>query len=538
MKYTTLTIGLFLFVFLPLTAQEIDWWTSFGAGSSETVTKVTTDTKGNIVVLGTHDEIFDIGNNTLVIEREQEFFLAKFDRSGTPLWVRTFTGVGLDQGADIAIDDQDIIYLAAYFDNKVRINDEVIFAEGGMDGLIMQITPAGFNGWIKNIGGTETQRTLGITVDASHVYAVGDFENFGKIDDIIIESVGGRDMWIAKIEKTEARLQWLKRFGGSGDERLNSIVKDFRGDLYACGAFSGSFQLGTQTLNAVNGSDALITKLTDQGEPIWVKEIKGDYEQNEALNLEVDEVANIYVSGIFGNTVNLAENINLTAGPDSDGFLLSYNANGGLRWSHRIQTQGPGRLNGLQIRNNRLYVAGTAENGTLFDQENITNAEGAYAFLAGFALDGRLQRLGLFDGPGKNEGIDLTGENETISLVGTFEQTLDFGGETATSVGGTDIFIANIDATTLITDVEEQPLEAALELQVDPAVKSLTVLFPHSSDDANNGYLQIWDAQGRLLQMKKANRQTLFDLSNVSSGVYFVQWRNGGRQLSKAFVLY
>jgi hypothetical protein len=536
MKYIKLLTWIVLLPFSVLDAQEVDWWTSFGAGSDETITKIERDSKGNFIVLGTYDQVFDIDGNTLVIEVGQEFFLAKFSPTGDALWVRSFTGIGVDQGADIAVDEQDVIYLAAYFDSKVRINDEAIFAEGGVDGLVMQISPAGFNGWIKNLGGAETSRTLGIWVDGTHVYAVGDFEGTGKMDDFIINSQGGTDMWMAKIEKTEAIISWVKSYGGAGDDRFTRIVKDFRDDLYVCGASGSTFTFGSQTFTAGSGEDVFVGKQTYEGTPIWSKQATGNFEGNEALFMEVDEEANIYVSGLFANTLTVGDR-SLTAGADTDGFLLSFNANGGLRWTQHTQTSGAGRLNGLHILNNRLYVAGTAQDGTLFDQEVVSGAQGDLAFLAGFSLAGNLQRIGYFDGPGNEAGVDLSGQNESIAMIGTFEQSLDFDGETATSVGGSDIFLARINAVSLTTDVEEVPQEVAMEVRMDQAAKRLSVVLPEALLKAN-GTLQLWDRQGRLIARKKAGIQTDFDLNKESAGVYYVQWSDGRRKFSEAFMVY
>jgi hypothetical protein len=536
MKYIKLLALMAVLPFSVLDAQEVDWWTSFGAGSDETITKIEQDSKGNFIVLGTYDQIFDIDGNTLVIEGGQEFFLAKFSPTGNTLWVRSFTGVRADQGADLSIDDQDVIYLAAYFDSKVRVNDEAIFAEGGIDGLVMQITPAGFNGWIKNMGGAETSRALGIWVDATHVYAVGDFEGTGKMEDFIINSQGGTDMWMAKIEKSEALISWVKSYGGTGDDRFTAIVKDFRDDLYVCGASSSTFIFGNQTFTASSGEDVFVAKLTDEGSPIWTKQATGDFEGNEALFMEVDEEANIYVSGLFANTLTVGGQ-SLNAGSDTDGFLLSYNANGGLRWTQHTQTSGAGRLNGLYILNNRLYVAGTAQNGTLFDEEVVSDAQGDLAFLAGLDLDGKLQRIGYFDGPGNEAGVDLSGRNENIAMIGTFEQSLDFDGETATSVGGSDVFLARINAVSLTTDVEEVRQDFALEVRMDQAAKRLSVVLPEALLKAN-GTIHLWDQQGRMIARKKAGVQTDFNLNDEGAGVYYVQWSDGRRKISEAFMVY
>ncbi len=535
MKYTLTSLFTLFIIFS--NAQTIDWWNSFGASSDEQVMKVEQDSKGNIIVMGTYDQIFDIDDETLVIEGGQEFFLAKFDKTGKTLWARSFTGVGPDMGADFFVDTDDVIYLAAIFDSKVRINNEAIFAEGGIDGLVMQITPAGFNGWIKNMGGDGIQTARSIWVDATDVYVVGDFSGTGTFDNFIVESAGGTDMWITRIEKTEAVTQWVITFGGTGDDSFHALVKDFRNDLYVVGSFSGSFSFGNQAISATSGKDVFIGKLSTLGVPIWVKTAVGNYDGNEALNLDVDIEANIYLSGVFGNTLTVDNDTILNAGTDSDGFLLSYNANGGFRWGQSIATSAAGRINGLKQWNNNIYVAGTTQNGTLFGTEVVNDAKGSMAFLAGFDLNGKLLRLGRFDSNGDDEGVDLTGINESITMVGTFEQSLDFDGETATSTGGKDIFVARIDATTLVTDTDEPFENTKLDFQIDQYNKSLRVFLPEILLK-NKGAIQVFNAEGKLIREREALFETQLDLSTVTSGVYFLQWTDGRHRVSSSFVLF
>lgn len=275
-------------------AQAQNWYSTFGSDQEERVWKVKKDSKGNIYVLGNYTKSFSIETEFLVLEAEDEFFLAKFDKNGNITWVRTWTGIGLDLGTDIVIGDDDLVYVSASFFSKARINNDAIFGEEGQDGFIMQLSEDGFNGWIRTYGGTRNDHCYGLYVDGNVIFGVGGFEGSAPFEsEILLETKGASDMWIGQFRLDDGFPNWVIPFGSTGDEVLNAVVKDFRNDLYVIGSFEGEAAFGNRTYDSGSGKDLLLGKVNFIGNPIWSEQLNVEGDATFFPEIEVDEEANI-----------------------------------------------------------------------------------------------------------------------------------------------------------------------------------------------------------------------------------------------------
>jgi len=88
---------------------------------------------------------------------------------------------------------------------------------------------------------------IGCAVDGKYVYVAGTLENGASLvqGQTVIDSQGGDDVWIAKIDKKNQQVQWISQLGSDGDDRLaryggisidnagNPIIYgDTNGDIY------------------------------------------------------------------------------------------------------------------------------------------------------------------------------------------------------------------------------------------------------------------------------------------------------------------
>eukprot|EP00531_Pseudo-nitzschia_arenysensis_P009071 CAMPEP_0116153894 /NCGR_PEP_ID=MMETSP0329-20121206/21488_1 /TAXON_ID=697910 /ORGANISM="Pseudo-nitzschia arenysensis, Strain B593" /LENGTH=1785 /DNA_ID=CAMNT_0003650833 /DNA_START=191 /DNA_END=5549 /DNA_ORIENTATION=- len=88
---------------------------------------------------------------------------------------------------------------------------------------------------------------IGCAVDGRYVYVAGTVENGASLvqGQAVVESQGGDDVWIAKIDKATRQVQWISQLGSDGDDRLaryggisvdsagNPIIYgDTNGDIY------------------------------------------------------------------------------------------------------------------------------------------------------------------------------------------------------------------------------------------------------------------------------------------------------------------
>jgi hypothetical protein len=72
----------------------------------------------------------------------------------------------------------------------------------------------------------------------------------------------------------EGSLDWLRCFGGPGDQRVRGIAMHDAGEAYVVGDFRTSITLdGIDTIAARGGSDAFAARFSGSGAPLWIQAI-------------------------------------------------------------------------------------------------------------------------------------------------------------------------------------------------------------------------------------------------------------------------
>jgi hypothetical protein len=141
-------------------------------------------------------------------------------------------------------------------------------------------------------------------------------------------------------------IKWLKQFGGMGGDMSYGVHTDNSGNIILTGFFSGiaDFNPSPSTFNlSSNGSyDAFIVKLDSQGNFIWAKSM-GSKLLDKGFSISVDKSNNIYIGGIFEDSLNIDfgnGKTHLKSNGGDDIFLLKIFQNGSLDWAKTIGGRG------------------------------------------------------------------------------------------------------------------------------------------------------------------------------------------------------
>jgi hypothetical protein len=241
------------------------WIKLLGTVSSDSGTSVITDSSGNIYVTGCTD-----GGMLLV----------KYNESGTLLWIKLL-GDDSYLGRDINVDLSGNIYVSG-----TRL------INGEYDG-------AGSLLWDRFLGGTELDINYGNAIDKSgNLYVTG--ITIGDLGGEI--NAGGCDMFLAKYNES-GTLLWLKLLGTESFESGRGVTVGMDGNIYVTGYTSGN--LGGQT-NA-GDFDVFIAKYTDAGTLMWVK-LYGSALDEYVGKITSDKSGNIFITGrtrgSFGSETN------------------------------------------------------------------------------------------------------------------------------------------------------------------------------------------------------------------------------------------
>ncbi|MFN6538699.1 MAG: SBBP repeat-containing protein, partial [Nostoc sp. EkiNYC01] len=321
--------------------------TDFGLG-------ITVDRAGNSYATGYFSGTATFGSTTLTSTGNEDGFITKLDSNGNVLWAQKLGSTSSGSGIGITTDAIGNIYATGALNANLDINNSTSLSTS--DTFIRKLDRNGNILWTKNLGGISPDSGFGITNDKDgNTYVSGFFSGTATFDNITLTSVGNNDAFITKLDSS-GNFLWAKNLGGTSDDSGRGIIVDETGNAYFTGYFSDNATFGTTTFSSAGNTDVFVTKLDNNGNTVWAKNLGGT-ESDEGYGIVADEVGNIYVSGIFSGTATFASTT-LTSAGDSDAFIAKLDSNGNVLSAQKfggvstdlgtgIATDGKGNIYGM-----------------------------------------------------------------------------------------------------------------------------------------------------------------------------------------------
>jgi hypothetical protein len=198
-----------------------------------------------------------------------DFFIAKYDASGNPVWAKSAGGEGnfWDSGYGISTDDNGNAYVIAEFCSPTVTVGGFVLTNLGASNNNIFIAKYDSNGvavWAKSLGLSQNHG-FGIDTDASgNVYAISNFAGQINLDGTTLNFSSGYDIFIVKYD-TQGSVVWASSVGEPLWDYGNSICVNPSDEVYVTGSFyENSIGFGTTTLDNFGGSDICIAKLTQE----------------------------------------------------------------------------------------------------------------------------------------------------------------------------------------------------------------------------------------------------------------------------------
>ncbi len=345
---------------------------------------------------------------------------------------------------------------------------------GSLDFALIKLNSSGELIWAKQIGGTLFGGCYKLVLDSN-----GDPYIFGYFNGTIdmdpgpgttnLVSSGSDDVFCGKYD-ADGNLQWAAKFGGTGTEQSYGFDLNAADHVFVHGYFQNTvdFNPGVGTFNltaGVSGSDFLV-ELDANG--IFQNAILMASAYGNALM--IDPADNIYITGLFWNTVDFdpgPATHNLTAsGFSSDAFILKLDSDGNYLWAGKFS--GASDEQGTALAYDPVssgIIVGGFYQGTMDANpdggiSNLISAGYVDAFIIKLNNDGTFIWAKTVGGLGFQQvtglNADVTGN---IHITGPFEQTTDFDPSgtafNLTSNGGTDIFRLVLNSDGLFSTAEK-----------------------------------------------------------------------------------
>jgi|GEM_PF-961717 len=345
------------------------------------------DAAGNLYVGGRYDTTGILGFPGLVNSGGFDGILAKFDPSGSLLWIRQFGASnapppGLEHAYALALDPAgNPVITGTVFANANFGSTNLVLA-GTQDGFLAKYDTNGTLQWARPIGSTAFGEGRGLASDAAgNLYVSGFFTGSILSNGVPIASAGSSDVFVAKFSSTGG-LIWLRTAGGAGADQAEDLSLDPQGNVVITGTFAATATFGATTLTSAGGADVFVAKYDNAGNLLWARSGGGTGDENSfGADLTTDRVGNVYVTGAFQGTAQFGSTTLTSAGSD-DVFVAKYSPAGSLLWSHQFGGTGFDHARGIAVDGSgSVFLTGAFDNTVAAGTNVLTSAGGHDAFV-------------------------------------------------------------------------------------------------------------------------------------------------------------
>jgi hypothetical protein len=247
-------------------------------------------------------------------------------------------GSGEDEAFALAVDASGNAYITGQTASiNFPAHSGTVSSVGGFDAFVSKLNPSGSSPLVYTtlIGGSSDDSGLGIAVNSTGTYVVGNTKSSAFPSTVNLGPRGGQDLFVAKLDNTAGLAQYVTRIGGTGIESGNGIAVNALGNAYIGGeTFSTDFPTASaiQTGNA-GKDDGFVAKLNAAGTTLLFSTYLGGTSGDLVTGIALDSSSNAYVTGItvssdFPITPGAFQT---SQGGGDDGFVTALKADGSAK---------------------------------------------------------------------------------------------------------------------------------------------------------------------------------------------------------------
>lgn len=296
-------------------AQALRWLVRLDGPGAQAVHALALSDDGDIFIAGTFDDALSLGDLTVTGDADTlDFFVAKLDPAGAPLWATSLGGdpapLAPDQPAcHLAAGPDGGVHIAGNFTGTVFL-DQNLGEVGPRDLFVARLDAAGDPVWGHTLGAVDRyQRAASIAVDANgRTLLAGDLEGEVTLGAITLTADGPEPDALVALFDPAGEPLWARRYGSIAEDHADAATFDAAGDLLVAGRFRGSIHFGSEdpllSSGAVSGDDDLfLARLLPDGQPLAARSFGASGDQTPTA-LAVDADGDLLLTGYFRGAVD------------------------------------------------------------------------------------------------------------------------------------------------------------------------------------------------------------------------------------------
>lgn len=350
-------------------------------------------------------------------------------------WIHHMSANFFSFGNVTTADAEGNFYITGYFAGDLDFGGVGLTGSGLGDVYIAKYNTQRVLQWVRQAGSGGWNGGRGIALGMDgSVTLAGRIEGLTNFDGKTVNGVGENDIFVAKYSSTGA-IQWVKSGGGSGMDWANGVAVDGDGNSYAIGYFTGGATFGTQSINSNGDRDIVLVSYDADGNLRWVKSAGGSG-TDEGYGVATDAGGNVYVIGIATGTANFG-GASFSAGGTA-GFIAKYGSDGTFQWVKGASGNNTAESISMNSRTGEIFVTGSYTGTVTFGSTALTSAGLEDIYVVRYSTAGVPTAAWSYGGTGHDGDADFGQSLEVVAAKdGGFYLTSSF--ENTMTLGATTL---------------------------------------------------------------------------------------------------
>jgi len=429
-------------------------WSIKGSGTLRDVgLAVTVDQIGNVYLTG---EFF---SSSLVFPGKIltmpggtgncDFFLAKFNPFGRAIWGINGGGSLTDRGYGVALDHLGNLFATGHYFGTATFGPYTLTSSGNLDCFTAKLDTLGTYIWMKEGKSVSQVSTRSMTIDANGNIIIVGYYGSSTVDSVRFDGIkiitnGQRDCFVVKYNNSGI-VQWGVTGGGiSSGEQANDVAIDNVGNIYVTGVFTDTANFSGIVLNGKGGTEVFIAKYNLNGQIVWAKSV-GGIKSDDGSGIALDKFGNVYVVGRFDSAAVFGST-QVVGNGGYDAFITRYDTAGNFIWVKYGGGTGSDYLKDIECdASGNIFGTGYFSAQATFGANVLTSTGLQDILFIKYNPAGDVIWTKQAGGADNDEGNRMC-LDLGVNLIssGVFQLTAYFGPDTLTSAGVQDIFLSKI----------------------------------------------------------------------------------------------
>ena len=281
-------------------------WAKQAFGTWNTADNVSTNSAGEVYFTGNYIDSMTIDTISIISTFSGAgSFIAKFDSSGTLIWLKNIEGVQVKIG-DISIDINQSVVVTGWFDSNCLIDSISLGNGGGNSIFIVKFSNSGQLLWVRQDGGNSSTRADGISICSNNdILITGNYSaTSATFDTITIPYLSGDDFsgFLARYDEN-GNIKWVNYQSSIQGDVWSYVVKEgASAKIYFSGFYYDTLVTSNGGLTET-GPASFVASCDADGNMLWIKKFPGgDFN----FDFSIDSMERIYAAGIFRDSIVLS----------------------------------------------------------------------------------------------------------------------------------------------------------------------------------------------------------------------------------------